>query len=410
MAKETQQPPNPVLAGKQMHEDPTHGHRQLSAEERAEALGSKGSFDTTGLKADPPPAGGMSPEAILAMDISQIPDDPKAIEALLGTEFGDKSREKGPEGDAQVHQQAEAIQTGKAKPFEAAAPAEVPDDSASKAKDESTTKPTTTPAAASTDNAEGEFVESRDGKGRIPYTVLANTRRQLAAANAKIASFEAGQNQPAGAVTPTASQKQEVQEAREDAEKGLLTQEKLAEFRTRFPDDLIDVIEALNTKASSAFNELQEIKQAAAEEERAELQTKAQTVQDLIDQDPVLAQWQQADDPADWEEAVKIDESLRATRRWGEKPFAERMVEVKRLMGVEPAAAGPTAAQLADQRLKDAAAKQTQGRAFTHSDLPGGQAPAQTERELVSGLSSMELASRMEQMTPVQLERFLASV
>lgn len=407
-----------MRAGKEMHQEPTHGHRRVG-EDNEDAKDTRSVEQI--VKEDPPPAHGMKPEDILAMD--NIPDDPKEIEKLLGTTFGDKSREDAPEGDAPAHKQADAIDKGDAKAFEDAT--QTPDESTDSTPKVEPTKPAAAPAtakAAPNAQADGGFVETSDGKGRIPYAVLKTERannaalsKQLAEATALIEQLRA--RPAAGEAASTKSEQEEQQEAVDKAALQGLTAEELQEVRENFPTPLIKVIERLDANAKAGIEaqaKLREIEKEAETVEAAERHTQAQSVQDIIDQDPVLTELQQ--DPDRWADAVALDDSLRSTKRWGGKPFVERMVEVKRLMGftAEPTRRDddpkPTAEQQAAAKLAAAAKKQTQGRAFTHSDLPGGNPPAQSERESAAQMSVHDLASRVEKMTPAQLDRYLASI
>lgn len=405
---------SPVSAGKQMHEEPHRGHRQVTADEAREALGAKGSFDT-GQKADAPPAHGMKPEDILSMD--NIPDDPKEIERLLGTEFGDKSREDKPEGDAPAHRIAAAVESGDAVAFEAPAAAQAP------AKDDKAKAPAAAAAAPAARADEGSFVESRDGKGKIPFAVLKHERqeradlaRQLAEANTLIVQLRA-RPEP-GEAASSGIEREQQEQAATDAAAGTLTAEQIEQIKANFPESLSEVIVRLNETAKlglEAHGKIVDMEREAEQLETEERHTQAASVQDIIDQDEVLTKIQQ--DPQQWEEAVRIDTTLKSMRRWQGKPEVERFAEVKRMLGFEVEAAArpdkspvPTAEELAAAKLQQAAGKQQQGRAFTHSDLPGGSAPAQSERESAAALSVHELGSRMEKMTSQQMERYLASI
>jgi hypothetical protein len=96
---------------------------------------------------------------------------------------------------------------------------------------------------------------------------------------------------------------------------------------------------------------------------------------------------------------VRFDRALLEDPVWQTKPPRERFDEVIRLMGETPrgsSATGglPSAQQVAAAaEAAEAAAHASAGRrAPTHSDLPGGAAPAQSEQ------------SRLEALTPTQLE------
>jgi len=409
--------PDPQSVGKQMHEDPTHGHRtHVTPEEKAKALAANGSFDE-GNKADPLPQGALSLEQIMALDPDKIPNDPKEIESLLGQTFGDKSLEKGPDGDMQVHRQQEAIDQGKLTPATEVTPPAAKADEGKTPTDDAKARAAAdaTAAAQPPAEADGTFVESRDGKGRIPYAVLKNERQQnaklaseLTKAQALIEQLQKGK--APGQAASTVTETEEHKEAADKAAAGALTAEDIAALEENFPPALVQALVKVNGLAAEARSLVGEIEQEAERVQAQELHETAQTVQDIIDRDPQLTEIQQ--DPAKWDEAVRIDDTLRSLSRWKDKSDIERFAEVKRMMGYEPSAAPtqrqPSAEELAAAKLAEAAKKQPQGRAFTHSDLPGGNPPPQSEREVLQTLDIHSLASRFDKMTPAQQEAFLA--
>lgn len=411
MGKEADLPPA-VSVGKELDLDPTHGHTRVMPGEKNEDHSDKRSFEQV-VSADA--STGISPEAVLAMD--NIPDDLHEIEKLLGLNIGDKTREKGPPGDAPAH----AVKETTEEETPAAAVEVTPAADTTPADKPAAAASTAAPAAAKP--TDGEFVESRDGKGRIPYSVLADTRRQNAAMAAELAALKAGA--PAATGTPaaapaTAAQNAEATAAAAKAQDGTLTDEQIDALSEKFPEELVSAIKALNITAKTALGKVTEIETEANDLERQDLAQSAQTVQDLIDADPVLSKWQNAEDHADWDEAVRLDESLRQTRLWGGKPATERFAEVKRMMGVAPTAVTPppaaaktstlTPEKQAQARLDEAAAKAAKGRSFSHSDLPGGSPPAQSERETLANTSVLDLAKSFESMTPAKQREYLARV
>lgn len=412
MGEKADQTPSPAAAGKQLDLDPTHGHTLVMPGEKNQDATDKRSIEDV-VRNDPNP--GMKPEDILSME--NIPDDPKELEKLMGLYVGDKSREDAPEGDAPAHKIAERIESG-----EATAAAEIAPPKSDPAPAAKTPAAGSTPAAGATP-PDGEYVESRDGKGKIPYAVLADTRRENARMAAELATLRAGTAAAPGTpATPAASaaETREATAAAAQAKAGMLSDEQIDALAEKYPAELIDVLKAVNNTARTAFGKVSEIETEATALENDELAASAQSVQDMIDQDPVLSKWQNAADTADWEEAVRLDDSLMRTRTWGGKPAVERFAEVKRLMGVEPAAVAPptpakaaptlTAEQKAEAKLAAAGAKAAEGRAFSHTDLPGGNPPAQSEHEALASMSMMDLEKRFESMTPAKQRDYLARV
>lgn len=409
-----------MRVGKSMGgEDPVVGHLARNEEPK----------DTRALedvvKRDPLP---VDPNDLLA-GLAELPNDPKEIERLLGVAYGDRTLESaGPPGsDQTVHRLRDAAEQGAAdEPVIAASAASeaaaAPAASATPAASAATPAPAaqaTSPAAGTSDaGAEGSVegpIVSRDGKATIPYGVLAAERRRNAQLERELAELR-GRASGAAAATPGDDPGNgaaaEGAAAAEGEQAGQDMAAMLARLRENYPEELVTVVEAAVTRAAAAEQRVSEMIEAGRE--RA-----ADMVNDLIDRDPDLSKWRDDDaNPELFDLASEIDDRLRADPRWADRTALERFETVKQMVSLQtgvaltpkttptadpaptPAATTPAVlpqnlAAAAEARVA-AAAQRNAGRPLTHSDLPAGTPPPQSEAEQVAGMNT------------VQLEKFLS--
>jgi hypothetical protein len=235
--------------------------------------------------------------------------------------------------------------------------------------------------------------------------VLQNTRQQVASlesqlkeAQARIAELNGGKPVSGKDATPEPGQTQAEANA---AAVQALTDAQLAELKESLPENLATAVEALvlqSRQANAAISELR-AKEARIEEERK--QEASRSVQEAIDANPTLSLWQSAEDKTMWQEAIREDAHLLANPKWANRPVAERFAEVVRRLDPKAAGAAP-APQPAPSVSKPSLAQQAaaviaskaNGHAavpVTHSDLPAGTPPAQTELQRVEQSSNADL-------------------
>ncbi len=355
--------------------------------------------------------------------------DPSALEgmseheiaAALGQPVFDRSLEKGPEGDGTLHEleQLNVIPASPAAPAPAPAAA-APAAPAPAAPAPAAAAPAPAPAAADTP----AFVETRDGRGRIPHSVLQNERsrrqeaeRRAAEAEARIAQLTGAGPAPA-VETPTEESFVEIQ----PSEVALFTPEQIAALSDRYDKEIVDILVSQNKVAVAAFSESQRLRQ---ENVVAEQNRRVTSVQDFIDGNPLASQWQSTTDPAEaalFDEAIQTDEMLKAHAVWGTKPWQERMAEAVRRTAVAnniavPAAGGtaPAPALTAQQiqartQAALAAAAANPLLPVSHSDLPGGAAAHSSEADSVAAMSPLQLADKLASMTPQKMMEFIGKV
>jgi hypothetical protein len=231
--------------------------------------------------------------------------------------------------------------------------------------------------------------------------VLQGTRKQvssleaqLRAANEQLAKLTSGQSVTGTNAVPTPGQTQSEANA---AATAALTDEQLEKLKESLPEDLGNAITAIVQSSRQTAQQLQEVREREAENRRQEDARRASAVQEAIDANPALALWQ-SNDPVKWEEAKATDALLKAHPVWGQKSLHERFAEVIRRVdpSAQPAPTPAPSAQtasLAAQAAKVIAAK-TQGKAavpITHSDLPAGTAPAQSEQQRAESMDNSAL-------------------
>lgn len=264
------------------------------------------------------------------------------------------------------------------------------------------------PGAAPEGDGEGEGtgdvagVLAKDGKNMLPFSVLQGTREEkarleqlVAAQTAEIERLKGG-----GDVASPGTMGEEGGE-QSAAE---LSAEDLAAIEAEFPA-LGKLLRAQQDTIDRLSGE-----QAARASERA--QQVGIEVQAIIDTKPKLAHLQ-ATNPEAWADLVEIDNRMGASPKWANKPMAERFDAVIKVYEAENGAiAMPQEAPNQDvditQITKRKSASAHRG-PTTLSDLPGGAVAPIDELASIEQASAIELTRRFEDMTPEQLERFIAS-
>lgn len=374
----------------------------------AQAASANGSFDDTGkdFKWE-----GKAPSELESSD--KLGDmSMEDIEKEFGLDIPDRTRVAAPTGNMTVFEVEQAVADGTAEiPTEdamaaaavaalqptAPAPAAVAADPAAAAAPAAAADPAAAAAPAAAAEEGEQVIESRDGKGRIPYAVLEAERQKNARLQAEL-DAERGKKQ---------------REAEDAAVQGALSKEEIEAMREEFPDAVVNAIEKLNNDNIGLKRENLDLKRGARGKE--EQLSPEDVAQDLIDQDDMLSRWRtehEQGNSANWNRAVRFDDMLREDPEWGKKTAAERFDQVRVLMGAPkpPPAPAKTEAQLAQDRADEAERKATAAAAArpnapTHSDLPGGAPPAQDEQGRIGSLSIVELEKLVEAQGP---DAFLA--
>lgn len=247
------------------------------------------------------------------------------------------------------------------------------------------------------------------GKGTIPYAVLKTEREKRQAAEG-IAAELSQKLEDIQAQLAKGTDKGDAKAA-DLSEQALATMspEELDALRADFPvfgkvvDTLLGTIGSLSKEVES----LKQTEQTRATETRQEV---AKTVQELIDNEPILLHLQ-TNDPAMFEKAIEVDAALRGDPRYPDA--ASRFKRVAEVMeftfgpfdGVSKPKP-PVDKELARETVtKKLEATKTTPRSL--SDVPTGDLPASDEMNELSNMSAVEISDRLMKMSPDQRTAFL---
>lgn len=346
----------------------------------------------------------------------------------MGLDTADKSEVPSPEGDGLVHDIDNALANGTATERTLETPAAPAAATPPAAQPVSATPPAQQPAAATppaptTDEA---YVEGRTG-GKIRYEVLQNERSRRAAADAEVVSLRAqlaakdgtAPAQPAAAATPPPiEQPAQATPARPSVR--LYTEAEVTKLRDRFDDERVDQMVQDRTALVMALDEVASLRGEIRENNRSVVQ---ETVQDVIDEHDLLSKWATAaagtPEALLFAEATATDKMLSHHPGWKDRPWQERVEEAARrtalVNGIQIPGEVPVNTVSA-QSLSDKAAavvKAANGTVTlpaTHSDLPAGIPPSQSEREQAAGMSNQQLETMFAGKSEAQIAAYLAQV
>jgi len=268
---------------------------------------------------------------------------------------------------------------------------------------EAASEPATPPAAepAEPDNGAIAGILSADGKRVLPYVALKAERR---AANHERRLRETAERERDEALQRIEDLKAGKQP--EEADPGL-SEEDLEDLKLIGPAG-----EKAVARLRAAEEQLSKLKPAAAEPEAEPedpQQAAREATQEDIDSIPLLLSWQAAD-PEKFGRAVVLDNALKTSRKWADKPQAERFAHVTKLVAdefdipFEQAPRTTTTPTRADTQevLKNAARDAPN----TLSDFKGGAADQSELR--IDKMAPAQALARMSKMTDDELERHLA--
>lgn len=156
-------------------------------------------------------------------------------------------------------------------------------------------------------------------------------------------------------------------------------------------------LDAFRKQNDELAKTLAEMKAEREETKRVTQQSIEEQVAEAKDNNPDLTHWE-ANDPEAWDEALKQDEILRTSSKWGKKPYAERFDEVvRRVRAIMPEASETKKSANPEKTKADAKAKVETAPArklTTLSDVSGGASPA-SEAENLANLSTLELTKKL---------------
>lgn len=276
---------------------------------------------------------------------------------------------------------------------------EEPAEPAAEAASEPATPPATEPAEP--DNGAIAGILSADGKRVLPYVALKAERR---AANHERRLRETAERERDEALQRIEDLKAGKQP--EEADPGL-SEEDLEDLKLIGPAG-----EKAVARLRAAEEQLSKLKPAAAEPEAEPedpQQAAREATQEDIDSIPLLLSWQAAD-PEKFGRAVVLDNALKTSRKWADKPQAERFAHVTKLVADEfdiPFEQAPrtttTPTRANPQEVLKNAARDAPN---TLSDFKGGAADQSELR--IDKMAPAQALARMSKMTDDELERHLA--
>lgn len=272
---------------------------------------------------------------------------------------------------------------------------------------------TTTPAAKDPDG-----VLLKDGKTVAPYGVLKGAREARHAAEERARQAEAKAQELSDALDrmkAEASTRQpgETPSDQAKADAALFSEEDLAAMQENFPE-MAKLVKGFSAQAQVIADLQKQVTEAKARPAPTAARTDDASdpetvVQQAINARPLLSQWQEKGGIA-WSTAIDVDEQLKADPAWKDKPFTERLAEVERQVseafGIErtPSKPAPTGGKTTTKTAPKVEKREIE----TLSDITG-RTPL-SEQDAIAGMDTNALRQRMDDMTPDQIERFLAKL
>lgn len=276
---------------------------------------------------------------------------------------------------------------------------EEPAEPAAEAASDPATPPATEPAEP--DNGAIAGIVSADGKRVLPYVALKAERR---AANHERRLRETAERERDEALQRIEDLKAGKQP--EEADPGL-SEEDLEDLKLIGPAG-----EKAVARLRAAEEQLSKLKPAAAEPEAEPedpQQLARERTQEDIDSIPLLLSWQAAD-AEKFSRAVELDNVLKTSRKWADKPQAERFAHVTKLVADEfdiPFEQAPRTTTTPNKADPKAVLKQAAREApNTLSDFKGGAADQSDLR--IDKMPPAQAMARMSKMSDDEIERHLA--
>lgn len=258
-------------------------------------------------------------------------------------------------------------------------------------------------------------IATRDGKGTIPYEVLKSEREKRQAAESAVAELSSKIEEIQAQLAKGTDKGDAKAEQLGSEALATMAPEELDALRTDFPV-FGNVIDKLMGTISSLTKEVSSLKQSEQVREADTRRSTAVTVQELIDNEPVLVHLQ-ANDPKLFAKAVDIDNTLKGDIRY--PTMADRFKKVAEIMettfgpfeGIKVKAAPETTKTTVSKEKVDQVINQKieQNKAAPKSlsDIPAGDPPESSEQNELESLSSAEISDRLMKMTADQRTAFL---
>jgi len=295
--------------------------------------------------------------------------------------------ENGPNGSTPSAGTGADDETNEQQPTAPEAATSAADDTGTGAADQ-----TTAPAEPEPTGTKPAGIASKNGKHVLPFHVLQAERRRAdeAARRAEhlereLADLKAGKK-PGG-------------------EAETLTEDEVAQMEQDFPEH--------GKKLRAVFERAKQFEESARSAAKDEPASTSNPIQDAIDQIPLLVDWQ-ATDPEKFARAQEIDDVLKKSPKWRDKPIHERFAHVAKTVAEEydipvddepaPSTSKPGAAQR--KTPEQAIANAPRAKPNTLSDFKGGTIPDPDTR--IDRLSPVAQVDRWAGMTDDEIDAQLA--
>ena len=245
-------------------------------------------------------------------------------------------------------------------------------------------------------------VLNKSGKGVIPYEKHKELRVQNSVLREQLQAAQLENSKAAEELDVLLKQKESAT-GTDAAAADQAIDEHLELIRKNMPElhqAISAVLEGSRRQGEKLEKTLDELKREREESLRANQLSIEEQVAEAKDNNLDLTHWE-SNDPEAWDEALKQDEILRTSRKWSEKPYAERFDEVvRRVKAIMPEVSMPQKQADPEKTKADAEARLSSAPArkpTTLSDIQGGANPA-SEREQIDNLSPHELVGRLMKM------------
>jgi hypothetical protein len=257
-------------------------------------------------------------------------------------------------------------------------------------------------------------VQTKSGKGIIPYEKHKQLRVENSALREQLKAAQLENGKAAEKLEALLKQKENATDA-SIAEADDAIAKHLETIKKDMPD-LHQVISAVlegSRKQGETLNKtLEELRREKEESDRMKQFSVEEQVAEAKDNNPDLTHWE-SKDPEAWDEALKQDEILRTSGKWANKGYAERFQEVvRRVRAIMPEASVPQKQADPEQTKAEAQARLSSApvrKPTTLSDIQGGANPA-SEREQLENLSPFELTQKLMKMSPQQASALRADL
>lgn len=251
-----------------------------------------------------------------------------------------------------------------------------------------------------TPEKEPDGILAKDGKHVIGYDVLKSERQARQEAQQRLREMEAEIERlknPGTTQQPSLAFK-------------TMTEEQIQELKDYFPEQY-EAMVSQQAAIVATHQKLSLFEQKEQERVAEEQQKVALTVQEEIDNNPILSHWQR-NSPEIWAECVEMDNRLRANPATANLSMTDRFAKVAAAMSQIYETPIKAEAEKQKQSSDKTAPAPTQQKPIINSlsDIPGGEALEASERQRLEDSSSAEIGDRFMRMTEEQRAAYLNSL